>query len=161
MEEVEAKEQASWAASSSPTLGEQGGLSWESICSILPVKSRQTAAWVEKESWMAVSKLILTQLWRGNPYLLLDRSGWMPGLKELKSNFVNMCRHRSSIKRDIVMKSFVPVEPEDIASYRSKNLEFMLIRQRNTKRPNWRNKRSDPIGHRRELEHSGIKWPEG
>jgi hypothetical protein len=56
-----AKETASWAAKASPLLGEHLDCIWEDILIYCPVWFLQIAAWLEKESRIAVSKLILNQ----------------------------------------------------------------------------------------------------
>jgi hypothetical protein len=76
----------------------------------------------------------------------------MPSLKMLKKDFVDVYQHRTCIKGGGVMESFVPIKPKDITSYGSKNLEFMLFHQRDTKSANRRNERSNLIRHRGEVE---------
>jgi hypothetical protein len=76
----------------------------------------------------------------------------MSSLEVLKRDFINMHQHSSRIKRGFVMKIFVPIKPKDIASYECKELEFMLIHQKDTESATRRSDRSDSFRHRREVE---------
>jgi hypothetical protein len=76
----------------------------------------------------------------------------MPSLEMLKRDFINVNQHRSCINSGFIMESFVPIKPKDIASYRCKNLEFVMIHKGDAKRATQRKNRSDLIRHRREME---------
>jgi hypothetical protein len=90
--------------------------------------------------------------WRGYPILQLNLRDRMPSLEMLKRYFIDVNQHISCIEREILMESFVPVEPKNVTSNRSKNLEFMLVPKRDTKRMIWSNNSSNPVHHRREME---------
>jgi hypothetical protein len=46
----------------------------------------------------------------------------------LRSDVIDVRRYITSLKNDSIMKSLIPIIPENIACHRSKDLESMTIR---------------------------------
>jgi hypothetical protein len=60
-------------------------------------------------------------------------------LKMLKSDLIDVSRYILSLKNGSIMKSLIPVVPENIACHISKDLKFMTIHKRDAQSVGRRN----------------------